>query len=1082
MNIQLNDNNSSKLTLENNKPIIINNNNNPINTTNPANISTNLISKTLLTNNSNLIINGANTTPVSSNINSASATGYYIIQSSSPTAHPNTNMMQIKTQQSNQNQQHQTFQLITNQSQCPSPLQQQTHFYNQNNSTKYITQCGSPVQASASYAFNSPNSSNLSSTRFFIHPSTNNNTNLQPTNNINQHPTVILQNANQLQTNQINNNNTGQIYLNINNRIVPIQSLNIKNSPLSSHNISLQQHQSQDGQRLQFISSNSSNISSSAQLGQQPATTYTTPNVSNEVTNNNNVNNQLSSTAITTTITPVQNQQYLILTNSANKKMPSTQDQVQNASSLSTEITEKMKELELIQNQLKIFQIKLASLTKTDSNANSTSFTQQQIQSVLTPSEQTELQKLIIQRKNVQKEIQQLQEKLLLTPSSAHSISNTVTIQPTVITNNASNNKFQLLQQVTSKINEIKSSKSVINPGNPNEQQLVLTQSEFEQMKKLLELQSQLQNEVNCMNQNNLQKSSIQHIQPQSTTTIKLSELSLADKQKLNELIKIQIQQLKQNLSSNKILNQETTKEKLNALVKKQLEVQLLIDQYNVSVNSSTNITDSCTPNFNIGNNNNNKQTPIKIRNYISSSTNQTSNSDKTISNTPLKTLIFNNNTTNSNSYNINNSNKQLISPNITNDKITSINQSQLNTQELISLENAKILQKQHFPHVQFKCLNFLELAQHSVITKQTSDLTINLIKQLDERASKVINPDQVESFSKNQIKLVNKYLEQQQCFKQIIKNRISEQLSKDHRFVLDPDYKTPFSDKTDAIKRLSRYHVFQKTNFEPSEEETELFNECFSKVSERLLKNADAIKKRFHLFQLRSMQKEVVSSEETMLLKFFVDDLRENFEFEKKYFMQDNTIKINCIDKDQLLFENSSSPSKIMKITDCNQEQYNSNTASEFLNNTLKRSLNYEDVSSSNQSQKKQFHSDSDFKIYENSKASNAFQSSSANDNTTYVSLNTENEKNSFNIKNDSKIMISPLISEFPINDTSTTYSNDKSCFSNSFFTDNVITNDNSHFDDTIDISNSINNLSGLEELILNEQDQFAVQNCLEF
>lgn len=192
-------------------------------------------------------------------------------------------------------------------------------------------------------------------------------------------------------------------------------------------------------------------------------------------------------------------------------------------------------------------------------------------------------------------------------------------------------------------------------------------------------------------------------------------------------------------------------------------------------------------------------------------------------------------------------------------------------------------LHKQNFAHVQFKCLNFEELAQHGIITKQTDDLTINLLKQLDERASTVINPEQVQSFAKNQVKLVKKYLEQQQMFKQTVRNRIHDQLLKDQKLVVEPDFRTPFADKTDAIKRLSRYHVLQKTLFEPDEAEANKFDECFEQVSERLVKTADAMKKRFHLFQLRSMQKEVVSSEETLLLKLFVDDLKQSVELEKQ-------------------------------------------------------------------------------------------------------------------------------------------------------------------------------------------------------
>ena len=177
----------------------------------------------------------------------------------------------------------------------------------------------------------------------------------------------------------------------------------------------------------------------------------------------------------------------------------------------------------------------------------------------------------------------------------------------------------------------------------------------------------------------------------------------------------------------------------------------------------------------------------------------------------------------------------------------------------------------------------FLYFKQNGIITKQTDDLTINLLKQLDERASTVINTDQVESFSRNQVKLVKKYLEQQHSFKQTVRTRIQEQLIKDQKLVIEPDFRTPFQDKTDAIKRLSRYHVLQKTLHEPTDTETKKFDECYEQVSERLLKVADAMKKRFHLFQLRSMQKEVVSQEETLLLKLFVDDLKQNFEIEKQ-------------------------------------------------------------------------------------------------------------------------------------------------------------------------------------------------------
>ena len=68
-----------------------------------------------------------------------------------------------------------------------------------------------------------------------------------------------------------------------------------------------------------------------------------------------------------------------------------------------------MKLLEQIQNQLKSFHAKLTNNT----NSTATTFTQQQIQAMLTQDEQNLLQKLIMQRKTVQSEIQVLQQKLL---------------------------------------------------------------------------------------------------------------------------------------------------------------------------------------------------------------------------------------------------------------------------------------------------------------------------------------------------------------------------------------------------------------------------------------------------------------------------------------------------------------------------------------------------------------------------------------------------------------------------------------------------------------------------------------------
>jgi len=53
--------------------------------------------------------------------------------------------------------------------------------------------------------------------------------------------------------------------------------------------------------------------------------------------------------------------------------------------------------------------------------------------------------------------------------------------------------------------------------------------------------------------------------------------------------------------------------------------------------------------------------------------------------------------------------------------------------------------------------------------------------------------------------------------------HRIGQQLRKDQAYVLKPDFKSRFLTRGDAIKRLTRYHVFTKPAppaYEPTEDE----------------------------------------------------------------------------------------------------------------------------------------------------------------------------------------------------------------------------------------------------------------------
>ena len=95
------------------------------------------------------------------------------------------------------------------------------------------------------------------------------------------------------------------------------------------------------------------------------------------------------------------------------------------------------------------------------------------------------------------------------------------------------------------------------------------------------------------------------------------------------------------------------------------------------------------------------------------------------------------------------------------------------------------------------------------------------MLKELDLKATQLINKDQVETFAKNQVKLARKYLEQQTSLKHSKRRKFQDQLARDHKNVLDrQNFTTIFADRMDAIKRLTPYHIFQKTAYEPTEEE----------------------------------------------------------------------------------------------------------------------------------------------------------------------------------------------------------------------------------------------------------------------
>jgi hypothetical protein len=162
--------------------------------------------------------------------------------------------------------------------------------------------------------------------------------------------------------------------------------------------------------------------------------------------------------------------------------------------------------------------------------------------------------------------------------------------------------KQDLLEQCTQKLNQLRSLKTVIttNSDGQPQQQLILTQIEFDQMKKLMELQSQLQSQIQSEQQLQQQQQQQQSqtlntitasnnstsvgtisINTSNGTPIKLNELSLSDKYKLNEIIKGQLQQIQNNNNNNSSpIDQQQNKDKYIMLFKKQAEIQSLINQH----------------------------------------------------------------------------------------------------------------------------------------------------------------------------------------------------------------------------------------------------------------------------------------------------------------------------------------------------------------------------------------------------------------------------------------------------------------------------------------------------------------------
>jgi len=113
----------------------------------------------------------------------------------------------------------------------------------------------------------------------------------------------------------------------------------------------------------------------------------------------------------------------------------------------------------------------------------------------------------------------------------------------------------------------------------------------------------------------------------------------------------------------------------------------------------------------------------------------------------------------------------------------------------------------------------------------------------------------------------------------------IGQQLRKDQAYVLKPDFKSRFLTRGDAIKRLTRYHVFTKPaspTYEPNEDECQQFDEVFEIESKRLLNASERLNNSISRFSLSTDQFHNDACDKYLLEKMRLDDLRQQVEHEK--------------------------------------------------------------------------------------------------------------------------------------------------------------------------------------------------------
>ncbi|CAF5192076.1 unnamed protein product, partial [Rotaria magnacalcarata] len=122
-------------------------------------------------------------------------------------------------------------------------------------------------------------------------------------------------------------------------------------------------------------------------------------------------------------------------------------------------------------------------------------------------------------------------------------------------------------------------------------------------------------------------------------------------------------------------------------------------------------------------------------------------------------------------------------------------------------------------------------------------------------------------------------------CVYLVLICKIGQQLRKDQAHVLKPDFKSRFLTRGDAIKRLTRYHVFTKPappTYEPTSAECRQFDESFEIEAKRLLAASERLNVSISRFAVANDQLNNDTCDKYLFEKMRLDDLREQLEVEK--------------------------------------------------------------------------------------------------------------------------------------------------------------------------------------------------------